>query len=258
MMTQTHGSIGGLLSSDLTRVMRGRESSIPLAPLGRTASPSPNAVRVRPPPSGLWMRNTGKTTALDGGGSDVSAAMSEHGEQLKQEMGDVVQTAKDQVVDLRETARTRIEEEVDRRRTELGTGARRIADATRQTSRDLRDEGKDLPAMLIDQASSGIDRAASYLEETDAEQVMRDLRDAGRRMPWLFVAAGVAVGFAASRVIKAAGNDDGWSGHRPEPTTDPMITRHMEPADQATAGLPAAPAIGETTGIAGSSEVAGS
>src|SRR5918999_1575127 len=119
--------------------------------------------------------------------------MSEHGEQLKQEMGDVVQTAKDQVVDLRETARTRVEEEVDRRRTEFGTGARRIAESTRQTSRDLRDEGKDLPAMLIEQASTGLDRAAGYLENTDAEQVMRDLRDAGRRMPWLFVAAGVAV-----------------------------------------------------------------
>lgn len=188
----------------------------------------------------------------------MSAAMSEHGELLKQEIGDVVQTAKDQVVDLRETARTRIEDEVDRRRTELGTGARRIADATRQTSRDLRDEGKDLPAMLIDQASTGIDRAAAYLEENDAEQVMRDLRDAGRRWPWLFAAAGVAVGFAASRLIKAAGGGDGWSGHRPEPTTDPVVTRHVEPAGQATAGLPAAPAIGETTGVAGSSGVAGS
>ena len=188
----------------------------------------------------------------------MSAAMSEHGEELKQEMGDVVQTARHQVVDLRETARTRIEEEVDRRRTELGTGARRIADATRQTSRDLRDEGKDLPAMLIDQASSGIDRAATYLEETDAEQVMRDLRDAGRRMPWLFVAAGVAVGFAASRMIKAAGNDDGWSGHRPEPTIDPVITRTTDPAGTVTTGLPAAPATGEATPFAGPGEVAAS
>jgi hypothetical protein len=58
-------------------------------------------------------------------------------------------------------------------------------------------------------------------------------------------------------VIKAAGNDDGWSGHRPEPTTDPMITRHMEPAGQAAAGLPAAPAIGES-GFAGPGEVGGS
>ncbi len=188
----------------------------------------------------------------------MSAAMSEHGEQLKQEMGDVVQTAKDQIVDVRETARTRIEEEVDRRRTELGSGARRFADATRQTSRDLRDEGKDLPAMLIDQASSGLDRAAGYLEETDAQQVWSDLRDAGRRMPWLFVAAGVAVGFAASRMIKAAGDDDAWSGHEPELTPEPMITRHVAtepPTMSGTAALPDAPTTRETPWAAGTSEV---
>jgi hypothetical protein len=182
----------------------------------------------------------------------VSAAMSEHGEQLKQEMGDVAQTAKDQVVELRDTAKTRLEEEVDRRRTELGSGARRVADATRQTGQQLRDEGNDLPAMLIDRASTGLDRAAGYLEDTDAEQVWRDVRDAGRRMPWLFVAAGVALGFAASRMIKAAG-DDAWSGYRPDPT----ITRATDGVPTgSTVSLPDAP-TGETAWTAGSTGVTG-
>jgi len=148
----------------------------------------------------------------------VSAAMSEQSDQLKQDMGDVVDTAKEQVIELRDTARTRITEEADRRRDELGTGARRIADATRETGRQLHDEGKDLPAMLIDRAADGLDRAASYLEQKDPNEMWNDLRDVGRRAPWVFVAAGVAVGFAMSRVIKAAGsNDDPWAGQRPSP-----------------------------------------
>jgi hypothetical protein len=145
----------------------------------------------------------------------VSAAMSEHGDQLKQEMGDVVDTAKDQVVELRDTARTRLTDEADRRRDELGTGARRIADATRETGRQLHDEGKDLPAMMIDRAAVGLDRAASYLENTDADSMWNDLRDMGRRAPWVFVAAGMAAGFAMSRMIKAAGANDQWAGQRP-------------------------------------------
>ena len=189
----------------------------------------------------------------------MSAAMSEQGEQLKQEMGDVAQTAKDQVVELRDTARTRIEEEVDRRRTELGTGARRVADATRQTGEQLRDEGKDLPAMLIERAAMGMERAAEYLESTDAEQVWEDVRGVGRRMPWLFVAAGALVGFSASRIIKAAGENDRWSGHRPM-TSGSTIGSTATPLAGAggTSPMPAAPTAEETPFAAGRSGVTGS
>jgi hypothetical protein len=185
--------------------------------------------------------------------------MSEQGEQLKQEMGDVAQTAKDQVVELRDTARTRIDEEIDRRRTELGTGARRVADATRQTGEQLRDEGKDLPAMLIERAAMGMERAAEYLESTDAEQVWSDVRDVGRRMPWLFVAAGAVVGFSASRMIKAAGDHDRWSGNRPMtsgPTARPSST--SLPDVGGTSSMPAAPTAEETPFAAGRSGVTGS
>ena len=197
----------------------------------------------------------------------MSAAMSEHGDQLKQEMGEVVDTAKDQVIELRDTARTRITEEADRRRTELGTGARRIAEATRDTSQQLRDEGKDMPAMLIDRASTGLDRAASYLENTEADRMWQDVRDVGRRMPWLFVAAGVAAGFAASRMIKAAGQDQ-WSGQRPAPISDQMslgtgedlepMTRPATALGTDVTRLPDAPSAEETAWAAGSTGATGS
>jgi hypothetical protein len=203
----------------------------------------------------------------------VSAAMSEQGQQLKQEMGDVVGTAKDQVVELRDTARTRIEEEVDRRRTELGTGARRVADATRETGDQLRGEGKELPAMLIERAAMGMERAASYLESTDAEQVWQDVRDVGRRMPWLFVAAGAVVGFSASRMIKAAGeNDQQWAGQRPmmSDADGPMMSGadRMSATTDLSGGptmsgtgspsMPAAPSAEESPFAAGRSGVTGS
>ena len=187
----------------------------------------------------------------------MSAAMSEHGEQLHREMGEVAQTAKDQVVELRDTARTKLEAEVDRRRGELGTGARRVADATRETGQQLRDEGKELPAMLIERAAGGLDRTATYLEETDADQLWQDIRAAGRRKPWLFVVAGLAVGFAASRMIKAAGDDPGgddpWSGHRP----DAVGTRGADLGTSGTLSLPEAPS-GDSGRTPSSSGVAGS
>jgi ElaB/YqjD/DUF883 family membrane-anchored ribosome-binding protein len=167
----------------------------------------------------------------------VSTAMSQQGDALKDEMDDVAQTAKQRAVEVGETAKTTVEQQVDRRRSELGTGARRVAESTRQTGQELRDEGNDLSALLIDRASTALQRSAEYLERTDAEEMWRDVRDLGRRKPWLFVAAGAAVGVAAARMLKAAGQD-GWSGYGPSSgstaTGDDPRMRSAGPASTST------------------------
>lgn len=127
-------------------------------------------------------------------------------------------TVKDEVVDLRETARGRLEQEVDRRSTEFGSGAREVATAVRGSSSRLRSGGNDLPAAVAEKTADGLERVGSYLEQTDAERLMADVNDLGRRVPWLFIGAGVLAGFGLARVLRASGDasaDGPRGGMRP-------------------------------------------
>lgn len=134
-------------------------------------------------------------------------------EALKERAGEVGRSVQEKAVDLRDTTRARIEEEVARRSTDVGSAAREVASAVRRTSEQLRGEGKTFPADVVEKTADGIERAGVYLEDADAERVMQDVRSIGRRRPWLFVSAGAAVGFAAARLLRSSGpNGSGGRG----------------------------------------------
>jgi hypothetical protein len=90
---------------------------------------------------------------------------------------------------------------------------------------ELRRQGKEGPAKLADQAADRADRLGSYLQDSDADRILRDVEDFGRRQPWAVVAGGLALGFLASRFLKASSRDryeSSYSGNgapaRPAPT----------------------------------------
>jgi hypothetical protein len=71
-------------------------------------------------------------------------------------------------------------------------------------SEQLREQGKDQPAKLADQAADRAERLGSYLTESDADRILGDIEDFGRRQPLAIVAGGLALGFVASRFLKAS------------------------------------------------------
>jgi hypothetical protein len=52
----------------------------------------------------------------------------------------------------------------------------------------------------------------SYLERSDGDTILRDAEDFGRRQPWAVMLGGLAVGFAASRVLKASSQQRSRNG----------------------------------------------
>ena len=74
----------------------------------------------------------------------------------------------------------------------------------RSVSEHLREQGKDQPAKLAEQAADRAERLGSYLKENDADRILDDVEDFGRRQPWAVIAGGVALGFVASRFLKAS------------------------------------------------------
>jgi len=79
-----------------------------------------------------------------------------------------------------------------------------FASDVRSVGQQLREQGKDQPAKLADQAADRAERLGNYLTGSDADRILGDVEDFGRRQPWAIIAGGVALGFAASRFLKAS------------------------------------------------------
>jgi hypothetical protein len=125
-----------------------------------------------------------------------------------------------------EKARGRFRDQVDQRSTQAGERLAGTAADVRSMAEELRRQGKDTPARMVDQAAGQADRAADYLRQASGDRVLRDVEDFARSKPWAVAAGGLALGFAASRFLKAS------SGRRYRET-------------QATATYPAAvPVVG--------------
>jgi hypothetical protein len=94
--------------------------------------------------------------------------------------------------------------QVDQRSTDAGQKVGGFASDVRTVGQQLREQGKDQPAKLADQAADRAERVGRYLEHSDADRILSDVEDFGRRQPWAVIAGGMALGLVASRFLKAS------------------------------------------------------
>ena len=107
----------------------------------------------------------------------------------------------------KEKAGSQLRSQVDQRSTDAGHRVSGVASDVRSVSESLREQGKDQPAKLAEQAADRAERLGSYLKESDADRILGDVEDFGRRQPWAVIAGGVALGLVASRFLKASSID---------------------------------------------------
>jgi len=137
-------------------------------------------------------------------------------EQAKQQAEEV----KEQARQAGGQAKDKLREQLDQRSTQAGERVGSAAQDVRSVAGELRQQGKEQPAKLAEQAADRIERVGGYLEESDADRILRDIEDFGRRKPWALVLGGLALGFAASRFLKASSSQryrELGSGPRPAP-----------------------------------------
>src|SRR3954464_3613540 len=130
---------------------------------------------------------------MTGTATDVRGQAQETAQQAQDKAQEVASKASDQ-------ART----QVDQRSTELGHRVTSTADDIRSVGQQLREQGKDQPARIAEQAAGHVERAGSWLRDSDSNQLLSDVEDFGRRQPWVFALGGLALGIAASRFLKAS------------------------------------------------------
>jgi ElaB/YqjD/DUF883 family membrane-anchored ribosome-binding protein len=114
------------------------------------------------------------------------------------------QTAQEKVKEGAQQAQSRAREQIDQRSTQAGEQVSATAQALRSTSQHLREQGQETQAKAADRIADQADRMGSYLTESNADRLLSDVEDFGRRQPMAVVGIGVAIGFAASRFLKAS------------------------------------------------------
>ena len=117
---------------------------------------------------------------------------------------DKAQVAQDKARGALGQARGRISDQVDQRSTQAGERISQQAADVRSVAEQLRSQGNDGPANVAEQVAGQADRVGDYLKGASGDRILQDVEDFARRQPMLVAAGALALGFAASRFLKAS------------------------------------------------------
>ena len=144
------------------------------------------------------------TTAPAPPGDTSQSKAQEAASQATDKAQEVAGQAKDAAQQAAGQAKGRVREQVDQRSTQAGEQVSTTASDIRSVGEQLREQGKEGPAKLAEQAAERAEKVGSYLTGSDADTILSDVEDFARKQPWAVVAGGLVVGFAASRFLKAS------------------------------------------------------
>jgi len=139
-------------------------------------------------------------------------------EQVKEQVREQAQVAQERTRGAAGQTRSRLRDQVDQRSTRAGERLAGTAADVRSVAEELRRQDKDTPARLAEQAAGQTDRVADYLKGASGERILRDVEDFARRRPWAVAAGGLALGFTASRFLKASSSRRYQAAHTSYPT----------------------------------------
>ena len=125
-------------------------------------------------------------------------------DQAKEKAQQATEAAKDQAQQAAGQAKGALQGQVDERSTQAGQKVTGFASDVRSVGDQLREQGKDQPAKIADQAAQRAERLGNYLTDSDADRILGDIEDFGRRQPWAVIGGGLALGLVASRFLKAS------------------------------------------------------
>jgi ElaB/YqjD/DUF883 family membrane-anchored ribosome-binding protein len=131
-------------------------------------------------------------------------------EQAADVVGAAKETAQQHMGEAAGQGRGALRRQVNQRSTEVGQQATSAADALRQTASQIRQEGDPQKARLAsvaDQGADRLERMGSYLADADADEILGRAEEMARQQPWLIAGAGLLVGIAAARFMKASSQE---------------------------------------------------
>lgn len=101
-------------------------------------------------------------------------------------------------------AKSKLREQLDQRSSQAADQIDQQVADLRAVGDSLRQQGKDGPARAADRVAEYAEKTGSYLRDKDSDALLSDAEDLARRQPWAVAAGAAALGFAASRFLKAS------------------------------------------------------
>jgi gas vesicle protein len=189
------------------------------------------------------------STTAPAGGQQAGDGPQERAQQVAAQAQEKAQEAASQ-------AKGRLREQLDQRSSQAAEQINEQASDLRSVSQSLREQGKDGPADVAERVAGYAERAGGYLRERDSDALLSDAEDFARRQPWAVAAGAMALGFAASRFLKASSGKRYSSrraaaGSSPTPPPTPELATGMPGGSTPTGGvvdLP--PAVGSADPLA--------
>jgi hypothetical protein len=169
-------------------------------------------------------------------------------DQVKDQVRDKAQLAQDKTRGALGQVRDRLRDQVDQRSTQAGDQVQSAAQDVRKVAEQLRGQGKDTPARVAEQVADRAESFGSYLCDADGERLLGDAEAVARRQPWLVAAGGLALGFAASRFLKASSSRRYQTGYdRSDNSTESLFTQADVVAPVAGRDAPASQPVTQVT-----------
>jgi hypothetical protein len=170
------------------------------------------------------------TQTINGEGGDGAA------EAAQDKAREVASQAQDKAREAAGEARGRVRDQVDQRSTQLGEQVGSGASDARSVAEQLRNQGQQTPARYLEQAADRAERLGGYLRDSDGDRLLNDVEDFARRNTWAVALGGIALGFAASRLLKASSSDRYQSSQLPASVAAPNGGPAPAPATPASTG----------------------
>jgi hypothetical protein len=101
---------------------------------------------------------------------------------------------------VKDKATTQINEQKARATAGLGS----VADAVRQTGRQLRGQQHDAVAQVVENAAAQLERFSNHLRDRNLDELVNDAQRLARQQPAIFIGSSFAAGLLAARFIKAS------------------------------------------------------
>ncbi len=115
--------------------------------------------------------------------------------------------AKTKAAELAQKSAGPLKDQIDTRSTQVGERIGGTAKDLRSVGRELRGQGNDGPAKLVDQAADRVEDVGAYLREAGPDTILTDAEDFARRQPWAVLVGSLALGFAGARFLKSSSSE---------------------------------------------------
>jgi ElaB/YqjD/DUF883 family membrane-anchored ribosome-binding protein len=136
--------------------------------------------------------------------SDMKEKAKEVGKQVQEKGGQLGEQVREHTSQIagqaQEKMKTTLEEQKGKRLGELSG----LADAVRQTGRNLRNQQKAGIAQYAERAADQIDQVVQYAESRDVGELLNDAERFARRHPEAFLGGAFILGLVAGRFLKSS------------------------------------------------------